>query len=109
MARQFTSIYNTRQKKGTVNKKINEWIKKVENKGVTCFNGFIETLKKHQHYIINYFEERHSSGFVEGLNNKLKVIKRRCYGLYNLKNFFQRVFLDLQGYKLFVQNQEVNA
>ncbi|MGZ8173611.1 transposase [Methylobacter sp.] len=28
--------------------------------------------------ITNYFIQRQSSGFVEGLNNKIKVIKRRC-------------------------------
>ena len=26
------------------------------------------------------FGQSQSSGFVEGLNNKIKVIKRRCYG-----------------------------
>jgi len=30
--------------------------------------------------ITNYFINRQTSGFVEGLNNKIKVIKRRCYG-----------------------------
>jgi hypothetical protein len=44
---------------------------------------------------------RDSSGFVEGLNNKVKVLKRRCYGLRNLDHFFQRLFLDLEGYRLF--------
>jgi len=38
---------------------------------------------------------------VEGLNNKLKVLKRRCYGLFNLEHLFQRIFLDLEGYRLF--------
>ena len=45
---------------------------------------------------------RHNSGFVEGLNNKIKVLKRRCYGLLNLDRLFQRLFLDLEGYRLFV-------
>jgi transposase len=45
--------------------------------------------------------ERHSSGFVEGLNNKIKVIKRRCYGILNAKHLFQRIYLDLFGYKLY--------
>jgi transposase len=27
---------------------------------------------------VHYFIDRHTSGFVEGFNNKLKVIKRRC-------------------------------
>jgi transposase len=38
---------------------------------------------------------------VEGPNNQLKVLKRRCYGLFNLSHLFQRIFLDLEGYRLF--------
>ncbi|WP_353620499.1 transposase [Spartinivicinus marinus] len=34
-----------------------------------------------------------SSGFVEGLNNKIKVVKRRCYGFFKTDT--------LQGYKLY--------
>jgi transposase len=42
-----------------------------------------------------------SSGFVEGLNNKIEVLTRRSYGLFNLDHLFQRLFLDLEGYRLF--------
>jgi hypothetical protein len=51
--------------------------------------------------IVNYFIRCQTSGFVEGLNNKLKVLKRRCYGLRNITRFFQRLTLDLEGYHLF--------
>jgi transposase len=51
--------------------------------------------------ITNNFIDRASSGFVEGLNNKLKVLKRRCYGIFNLKHLFKRIYLDLEGYHLF--------
>ena len=50
--------------------------------------------------ITNYFLDRQTSGFVEGLNNKIKVIKRRCYGILNVKHLFQRIYLDLSGYAL---------
>lgn len=33
------------------------------------------------------FENRTTSGAVEGINNKLKVIKRSGYGLRNFDNF----------------------
>lgn len=49
----------------------------------------------------HYFLERHTSGFVEGLNNKIKVIKRRCYGILNAGHLFQRIYLDLFGYRLY--------
>ena len=46
---------------------------------------------------------------LKGLNNKIKVIKRRCYGIYNLKHVFQRLFLDLSGYHLFNCNQGIGV
>jgi transposase len=51
--------------------------------------------------IANYFRQRQTSGLVEGLNHKLKVIKRRCFGIYNLRHLFQRIMLDLDGYRRF--------
>jgi len=53
--------------------------------------------------IPNYFLARHTSGVVEGLNNNLKVLKRRGYGIFNLPPLFQRIFLDLEGYRGFAR------
>jgi len=39
--------------------------------------------------------------FAEGLNNKIKVLKRRFYGISKPESLFQRLLLDLLGYKLF--------
>ena len=61
------------------------------------------TLEHWLEDIANYFIDRHTSGFVEGFNNKLKVIKRRCYGILNVTHLFQRVQLDLYGYSLFAR------
>jgi len=65
------------------------WIRRVTNRKLTCFNRFIGTLNTHFEEITNYFVNRQTSGFVEGLNNKLKVLKRRCYGILNLKHFIR--------------------
>ena len=69
--------------------------------GLQCFNGFLTTVANWREEITNYFLKRQNSGFVEGLNNKLKVLKRRCYGLDSVKTLFQRLRLDLEGYRLF--------
>jgi transposase len=61
------------------------WQERVRQSGLTCFDPFLQTLDHYWTEIINYFERRNSSGFVEGLNNTIKVLKRRCYGLFNLK------------------------
>ena len=100
-ALKLTHIFNTHCKRKAANDKINRWIKQVKKSQLTCFDGFIKTLQKYQPYILNYFKERKNSGFVEGLNNKIKVAKRRCYGLLKTESFFQRLFLDLRGYAMF--------
>lgn len=82
---------------------INGWIGKVKKSKVTCFDTFIKTMQKFKHEIANYFVDRRSSGFVEGLNNKIKVIKRRCYGILNKDHLFQRVYLDISGYARFLR------
>jgi transposase len=109
LTRQLTSIFNTRHRKDTAVIKINEWIENVAASDLICFNSFIKTLNKYKNEVTNYFIDRNTSGFVEGLNNKIKVIKRRCYGIFNIKNLFQRIFLDLQGYQLFNINQQVTS
>jgi transposase len=73
----------------------------VEACGLSCFDSFLTTLNHRLEEITHYFLDRQSSGFVEGLNNKIKVLKRCCYGLLNPARLFQRLHLDLAGYRLF--------
>lgn len=89
---ELTHIFNSHLSKRSALRKINRWIKRVQNSSLTCFNKFIGTLTKYKEPIMNYFLNRYSSGFVEGLNNKLKVIKRRCYGILNTKHFISANF-----------------
>jgi len=99
----LTAIFEMHITKAQAQKKIRVWIKKVKASGLSCFNSFFNTLEHWWHEITNYFLLRQNSGFVEGFNNKVKVLKRRAYGLYNLKHLFQRIYLDIQGYRLFAQ------
>ncbi len=73
------------------------------SRAISCFDKFISTLNKYWNDILNYFhrKQRKNSGFIEGLNNKIKVIKRRCYGIFKIENLFQRIFLDLEGYAMY--------
>jgi transposase len=97
----LTAIFEQDLTKAQATQSIQNWRKEVEASDLKCFDPFLTTLDTYLDEITNYFLHRHSSGFVEGLNNKIKVLKRRCYGLTNLNHFFQRLFLDLEGYRLF--------
>ena len=80
---------------------IKRWIISVAKSGLRCFDSFLNTLGRWWNEILNYFVARETSGFVEGFNNKIKVLKRRCYGITNVAHLFQRIYLDLEGYRLF--------
>ena len=98
---QLTAIFNKNLSKKQAQSKIRGWIQKVQNSGLHCFDNFLKLLSSWWEEITNYFIQRENSGFVEGFNNKVKILKRRCYGIFNLKHLFQRIYLDLHGYRLF--------
>lgn len=99
----LTEIFNKNINKQEASKLITQWIKEISESTLTCFDKFIATLNKNWDDILNSFhrKQRKNSGFIEGLNNKIKVIKRRCYGIFNIEKLFQRIFLDLEGYEKF--------
>jgi len=101
LQQQLTAIFDQHLSLARAKTKIRAWIKCVARSGMRCFDHFLNTLGRWWQEILNYFVNRDNSAFVEGLNNKLKVLKRRCYGLFNLEHLFQRIFLDLEGYRLF--------
>jgi transposase len=103
----LTSIYNRHSTSADAAKLMDGWIIEVESSKLICFKDCIKTLQKYKQEICNYFINRHSSGFVESFNNKAKVLKRRCYGLTNIKHVFQRLFLDFPGYKYFATSSEL--
>jgi len=93
---EFFLIYESNDSPVQAGQRVESWIQKVQASELTCFDAFIALLGNHWRGILAYFEDRQTSGFVEGLNNKLKVIKRRCYGLLDAGRLFQRIQIDLQ-------------
>jgi transposase len=101
LRQELTAIFEMKLSRKQGKNRLLKWVEKVEDSGLDCFDKFIKTLRAHLECIANYFVRRASSGFVEGLNNKIKVIKRRCYGIKKVGTLFQRLWLDLSGYSLF--------
>jgi transposase len=97
----LTRIFDTAPSRDDGLRQLQAWEQRVAASGLDCFARFLGTLATWRELIANYFIDRQTSGFVEGVNNKLKVIKRRCYGLTNLGRFFQRITLDLMGEQWF--------
>lgn len=80
---------------------IRAWCKRVRKSEIAAFDTFLVTVETRLDTITNYFLERLTSGFVEGFNNRVKVLKRRCYGIFDVDQIFQRLTLDTKGFQLF--------
>jgi transposase len=91
---ELTEILDVKTSRNGGIRRLKNWIAKVNESTVTCFKTFLGTLAKKMVVIANYFVERENSGFVEGFNNRIKVLKRRCYGITNRKYLFKRLSLD---------------
>lgn len=98
---QLTGIFESPHTKVSAERALRQWIEEVKRSGLTCFDKFLGTLENWMDEITNYFLDRQSSGWVEGFNNKIKVIKRRSYGLSVPANLFRRIWLDLNGLEAF--------
>lgn len=60
---------------------------------VNYFPKSYQTILRWLDEIIAYFDNRTTNGVVEGINNKLKLIKRSAYGFRNFDNFRVRCLL----------------
>jgi transposase len=83
---ELSALFDEELPKEEGKKKIKNGRKRVKASGLKCFDNFFKTLSNWMDEITNYFVDRNNSGFVEGLNNKIKVLKRRCYGIFNLRH-----------------------
>lgn len=95
LSERFTQILNTETTRNGGIRRLNNWMSAVRASDVSCFNTFMDTLKKWLPEVANYFVQRENSGFVEGFNNRIKVLKRRCYGIIHREHLYQRISLDL--------------
>jgi transposase len=84
----LTALFNSPLSKRAGKRHLRHWMQRVRASHLQCFESFVSPLETWLDEVANYFLDRHTSGFVEGFNNKLKVIKRRCYGLLNVTHFF---------------------
>ena len=54
----------------------------------------LKTLKKYMKYIENMFKPNITNGLIEGLNNKIKSIKRTAFRYTNFSNFKKFILIQ---------------
>ena len=89
-----TEIFDTAGSPAAAARALNEWIAEARECELD-WEPFITMLQGHWRGILAYFRDRCTSGPVEGINNKIRVIMRRGYGIRSVTTLWTRAILDI--------------
>lgn len=90
----LTHTFDTAPDRETAARAIDAWRADVAASGLD-WGAFVGMYERHRDGILAYFEERQTSGPVEGLNNKARVILKRAYGLKSTDSLWTRLILEV--------------
>lgn len=68
------------------------WIMDAVESGVSELKKAGKTLLRHWQGLVNYFEHPITNGKTEGINNKIKTMKRQAYGFRDMEYFKLRLY-----------------
>jgi len=87
---QFGDFMNC-QSRHAARKELSKWIVFTQSYQLGEFDRCCETFYNWRSEILNYFSHNYTNGFTEGMNNKIKVLKRVSYGVRNFERFRNRI------------------
>lgn len=87
MKEEFRQIYETTQTVKGGRSRFENWLRSAQ----LFYVDAASTIRSHLESICNYFLSRTTSGVMEGINNRIKLIKRQGYGFSNFDNFRTRL------------------
>ena len=90
----FRHIFEMDQTREQAALNLADWMEQVRSAQIKALDSFLKTLDNWGQQILNYFNQRTSQGFVEGMNNRIKLIMRRGYGYCNFDRFSLRILIE---------------
>ena len=70
---------------------LNDWCLRAREANLAPLDRFVNMLIKHAPGILNHAEHPIHTGRLEGVNNKIKVLKRQAYGFRDLDYFALKI------------------
>jgi transposase len=77
---------------------LHDWVRRAEVSGIGLLKAFAKTVAAHRQGILAWYDDRISTGPLEGTNNKIKTMKRQAYG-YRDTEFFKLKIMALHETK----------
>jgi transposase len=94
---EFRTICDKAQDRQQASRFLRAWIWKVEQTGDKRLLKFVKTLLNWWDEFLNYFVDRVTQAFVEGINNAIRAIIRRAFGFRNFDTFRLQVLAQYGG------------
>jgi transposase len=88
----FRDIYRA-EDRADAERRLELFLAAVDRAGLPAFDAFAKGIRLWRQELLAYFDEPTTNGYAEGVINKVKVIKRRAYGIPTFTAFRQRVLL----------------
>jgi len=92
---EVTKIFDTAKNRKQAAQRLQDLRDALENEPELL--KFFEMFDRWRDGILSYFDHRETSGPVEGLNTKARVITRRSYGLKDAHSLWKRLMLDVNN------------
>ena len=92
---EFALIFDRIRDREQARRFLMAWIVKVQQTNNRYLLDFVKTLRNWWQQILNYFDERITNGFVEGMNHAIRAIIWRAYGFRNFDNFKLQILAEL--------------
>lgn len=73
------------------------WLEQAQNSAITALAHFAHKLQAYLHGILSRCRHPLNTSIVEGINNTIKVIKRRAYGYRDQEYFFLKIRAAFPG------------
>ena len=70
---------------------ISTWLKEARSVNNVHLTAMANTVETHLESILNYYDHPITTGPLEGINNKIKVLKRAAYGFRDMEYFKLRI------------------
>jgi transposase len=86
MKEDLRRLWDQRDKR-TADRFLVDWIERARVSGIRMLTRFANTLASHRSGILAYYDYPISTGPLEGINNKIKTMKRQAYGYRDMEFF----------------------
>jgi transposase len=88
----FRRIYQATSRQDA-EQRLDTFLAAVGRAGLPAFTSFANGIRQWREELLGYFEEPTTNGYAEGVINKVKVIKRRAYGLPTFDGYRRRIVI----------------